>query len=99
MGWFHLDQHRGVAGCSEYGNEHSGSIKGDEFLDQIRDCFLFKKACFVELEFGSFTLDCITQYFLIQIWEPTINFNSVVQGPLNVCSFWANQEILYFYRT
>jgi hypothetical protein len=27
-----------VAGCCECGNEPSGSIKGGEFLDQVRPC-------------------------------------------------------------
>jgi len=32
-----------VAGCSEHGNEHSGFIKGREFLEQQSDCLLLKK--------------------------------------------------------
>jgi hypothetical protein len=32
--WIHLVL---VAGCGEYGNETSYSIKGGEFLDQISD--------------------------------------------------------------
>jgi hypothetical protein len=32
--WFHLSQDRGPdAGSCEHGNEHSGSVKGGEFLD------------------------------------------------------------------
>jgi hypothetical protein len=30
--WIHLAKET-VAGCCEHGNEHSGSIKGDGFLD------------------------------------------------------------------
>jgi hypothetical protein len=32
-----------VAGCSEHGNEPSGSIKGGEFLDLLSDYYLLKK--------------------------------------------------------
>jgi hypothetical protein len=32
-----------VAGSCEHGNEHSGSIKGREFLDELTDCWLLKK--------------------------------------------------------
>jgi hypothetical protein len=31
-----------VAGFCGYGNESLGSIKGEEFLDQLNDCQLFK---------------------------------------------------------
>jgi hypothetical protein len=31
-----------VAGCCQYGNELSVSIKGEEFLDQNGDCRLLK---------------------------------------------------------
>jgi len=30
--------HRAVADSCEHGNEPSGSIKGDEVLDQLSDC-------------------------------------------------------------
>jgi len=30
----------GVAGSCEHGNEHSGSIKGGEFLEQLSDYHL-----------------------------------------------------------
>jgi len=33
---------RPVTGSCEYGDELSGSIKGSEFLDQLRDCRLLK---------------------------------------------------------
>jgi hypothetical protein len=32
-----------VAGSCENGNEHSGSIKGGEFIDYLSDCELLKK--------------------------------------------------------
>jgi len=32
-----------VAGCCEHGNEPSGSVKGGELLDWLRDCQLLKK--------------------------------------------------------
>jgi len=32
-----------VAGCCEYGNEPSGSIKAEKFLDQLRDYYHVKK--------------------------------------------------------
>jgi hypothetical protein len=32
-----------VAGFCEHGNEHSGSIKGGEFLDCMSDYWLLKK--------------------------------------------------------
>jgi hypothetical protein len=31
-----------VAGCCEHGNEPPGSIKGEEFLDQLSDYKLLK---------------------------------------------------------
>jgi hypothetical protein len=39
MDWIELAQARGqVAGCCEYGNEPSGSIKCGKFLDSLRNC-------------------------------------------------------------
>ena len=32
-----------LAGTCEYGNEHSGSIKCGEFLDQLQNGYLLKK--------------------------------------------------------
>jgi hypothetical protein len=32
-----------VAGSCEHGNEPSGSIKGEKFLDYLNDCQLFKQ--------------------------------------------------------
>jgi hypothetical protein len=32
-----------VAGFCEHGNDPSGSIKGEEFLDYLSDCWSFKK--------------------------------------------------------
>jgi hypothetical protein len=32
-----------VASSCEYGNEPSGSIKGEEFLDYMSDCQLLKR--------------------------------------------------------
>jgi hypothetical protein len=34
-----------MAGSCEHGNESSGSIKGEKFLDWVIDCQLFKKDC------------------------------------------------------
>jgi hypothetical protein len=40
--WFRRDP---VAGSCEHGNEHYGSTKGEEFIDQLADCrFLNKDA-------------------------------------------------------
>jgi len=32
-----------VAGCIEYGNEYFCSVKCDEFLDWMSNCYLLKK--------------------------------------------------------
>jgi hypothetical protein len=32
-----------VAGCCEHGDEHAGSIKGSECLDDLSDSYLLKK--------------------------------------------------------
>jgi hypothetical protein len=40
--WIHLADGP-VAGSYEHGNEHSGSKNGGEFLDQLSDCWLFRK--------------------------------------------------------
>jgi len=34
-----------VAGSCEHGSEASGSMKGGEFLGQVRDCQLLKNMC------------------------------------------------------
>ena len=39
MDWIDVAKDRvQVAGCCECGNEISGSIKGEEILDYLRDC-------------------------------------------------------------
>jgi hypothetical protein len=38
-----------VAGCCEYGNEPSGSIKGEEFLNKLSDLTSREGLCSVEL--------------------------------------------------
>jgi hypothetical protein len=46
MDWIDLaqDKDRWPAGSCEGNNEHLGSIKCGEFLDQLRICYLIKKA-------------------------------------------------------
>jgi hypothetical protein len=34
--WIHVVQNRTLAGCYEYSNGQSGSIKGGDFLDQLK---------------------------------------------------------------
>ena len=44
MDWIDMAQDKGqLAGTCEYGNEHSGSIKRGEFLDQLNTVQLLKK--------------------------------------------------------
>jgi len=38
-----------VTGSFQHSNEPSGSIKGGEFLDQLSNCQLLKKDCYMEL--------------------------------------------------
>jgi len=41
--WIHsVELREKMAGCREYGNEPSGSIKGGEFLDELNDSTLLK---------------------------------------------------------
>jgi hypothetical protein len=49
MGCIHLALDRGQRLTCEYGNEPSGSIKCEEFLDYMSNCYLVKKDCFMEL--------------------------------------------------
>jgi hypothetical protein len=50
-----------VAGCCQYGNELSVSVKGEEFLDQRGDCQLLKMVSSTRDSLGS-TL-CSPVYF------------------------------------
>jgi hypothetical protein len=41
--WIHLVLDRTRRGVLEHGNELPGSVKGDEFLEYLRYCWLLKK--------------------------------------------------------
>jgi hypothetical protein len=45
-----------VADCSDHGNEHLGSIKGEEFLEKLTDCQLLMEDCSMELVIQSLCL-------------------------------------------
>jgi hypothetical protein len=46
-----------MAGCYEYGNEPSGSIKGEIFFDHLSNCQLLKMYC----------VSCNVRWLLMQL--------------------------------
>jgi hypothetical protein len=50
--WIQATRNRGqVVGCCEHGNEHSGSIKGEELVDQLSDYQLHKCSAQIPLSY------------------------------------------------
>jgi hypothetical protein len=86
-----------MADSCEHGNEHSGSIKGEEFHDYLNECDFFKKMLYIASE--PYAVDGVvfeifksSLFFIISVdmLNPFLTFGRISRLGLNIkseCNF------------